>query len=234
MLNHYVGIIIDKIVDVVVTVIVIDRALAWRERRRWKRVRVFVELQLEAVLGDILKMWSVWLASLRKNGGPVKISEEALKVLKENSISIATSLPPADFELFIELCAGEPIPTTGEKSFIDATNPRNFHRELQGYLVYQDLNKKNPAWSELVRNLQTLVPKLAELVERLPKDKLANDEISYREFTEELNLLSRRLDPSLYNDSEWDDEFNRLDRMTNIARSILGIMLLVRLLRTSH
>jgi hypothetical protein len=234
MFSHYFNLILDKIFDLALTVVVIDRLLAWRERRRWKHVRIFVELQLEAALGDTLRAWSTWLTDLRKGGKKVVLSKDAYALLKDNNISTTTSLPPEDFESFVQLCAGEPMPVTGEKSFVDIANPNNFRKELLGYLVHVYLDGSNIGWTTLIKNLQSLVPRLAELVERLPKEKIGNDEIGYRQLTEEMSLLIRKIDPVLYDREVWDDEFARLDRMKDIARSIGGIILLIRLFRASR
>ena len=110
MVRELQSIFLELIVNLIVTVIVIDRVFAWRERRRWRNVGTLVELQLEAVAGDILRSWATWLTALRKAGKQIVLSEDAKTFLKEEKLTGVTVLPSVDFEDFVGLCAGQPVP----------------------------------------------------------------------------------------------------------------------------
>jgi hypothetical protein len=131
------------------------------------------------------------------------------------------------------MCAGEPIPSA-ERSFIDETHPRRFHEELVGYLVNVSLDSSSIAWRRLVRILQRMVPKLTDLVHSVPEKEVSSDAINYRQLMEGMNLLIRRINPTLYNREAWDSEIVRLERAEDIAYNIVGVIMLIKVLRLSR
>lgn len=232
-LLHVLNLLKDQLLNLAITLIVVDRFLAWRERRRWKRIRHLIELQFEAGLGDFLRSWARWLAQLRSQGKSLKLSDTALAILTERKLPTKATLPAEDFEDFLALCAGQPIPTPGERSFVDAVQPRNFHTELFGHLVNTSLDGDDMAWRTLVSELQALVPKFASLVERIPEKAASSDTLQYRQFIEGLYLLVRKVDPALHDPLIWNEEQSLLDRAESIAFNIVAAVMLMKVFRTS-
>ena len=221
----------DQLVNTLVTLLVVERFLTWKERWRWRRVRRFVMLQIEATLGDLLRVWSTWLYELRISGEPVVLSETALAAIRAGNISLQIPLPDADFELFVRLCAGSPDPSDSEPAFIDTAVPATFYSALSSYLVQRSLAASNLAWQRLVQELNVLLVRLVGFVDRLPEKVLSDDTIDFKTLLEELNFLLRKLDPALYPEDIWNSEPNQLDRADRIARAVYGIMLMMRLVR---
>jgi len=223
----------EQLLNLLITLIVVDRLLEWRERRKWRRVRHLVELQLEAGLGDFLRSFARWLGRLKTVGNSVNLSKTALSVLAERALPAKATLPADDFEEFVALCAGHPIPAPGEPAFIDAVQPRAFHKELFGHLVTVSLDADDASWNSLVSELQALVPRLASLMERIPEKAQPSGSLDSREFLESLHILTRKVDPSLYDRHTWDTEESLLDRAESIAFSVVGAIMWIKVLRTS-
>ncbi len=221
----------DQVVNIIITLIVVERFLHWQERRRWRRVRMIVLLHIEAALGDNLRIWATWLAALRVAGHRVPLSQDAVTWLESSSVPSANSLPDEDFEVLVRACAGVPDPISNEPAFIDRIVPSKFDSELSSYLVQMSLDASNFAWETLVRELQVSVARLFEIIGRVPEKILSDNTVNFRVLLEQMTLLFRKLDPALYSAELWNDERRRVNRASEMTHIIIGVILMMRLVR---
>lgn len=228
LFHHVLSLVEDQLITLLITIVVVDRWIEWKERRRWRSVQKLVFIQLEAVLGDVLRIWARWLTCLREHGERIPASETAHALFQQKHWLMTASLPPEDFEDFVKLCAGDAIPDS-ESAFVETVHPDNFRHQLRAYLAEMSLAPSSRGWTALLRTLKPAVLRLSDLVKGLP-EKVLSERMDYLQAIEEMNLLLRRVDPKL-SGATWSDEVDRIQRAQDISHNIGMVMAMVKYVR---
>lgn len=157
-----------KLVDLVITILVIERLLTWRDRRKWRRVRPIVNSRLEAAMGDYLRAWSRWFAALQQDGVTITPSRQAMRTFEQLGMPDGPILPDEDFEQFLLASAGEIVPEHDEAALLEVTQPLAFQIQMRAYLIGRSLAHDHPAWTTLTTELGPLIDTMSTLIERIP------------------------------------------------------------------
>jgi hypothetical protein len=152
-------------IGILVTVMIIDRLIAWRERRRWRNVRELFLAQANNPCRKIINAWKDWLLVMSKVDRNNELSETDRLILLDLGYY---ALQGSHVKSGIEIYLGKP-PGSRLDTFANSCDSRiidEMTKSLVPYLATKLLPKQHDSWSKLYEEIASPVEKLSDLVDR--------------------------------------------------------------------
>ncbi len=153
---------VSEAIGILVSVLIIDRLLSWRETKRWLKVRELFFTFADHEATRITRAWLVWLNHLESAGSNVELTEQDECALQELQILCGKSDVSA-----LKRDAQEAVerrfrpPETREKK-----GQRYRDWEAVRYICGKEFSDDHACWKQLQQELSPPIGKLSDLVDR--------------------------------------------------------------------
>ena len=152
----------DQLISAVVTLLIIDRLLAWREKKKWLAVRELFLVHADRAVSQNNGVWSNWLEQVMKEAPEIKLSDEFKRSLQQR-FKIPQASKGALDSVKDEL-QGMSEPRMGFPFKLKVIEDWRIH--LTVYLAEKQFLEGHPSWEQLRNDLSGSVQKLMELVDK--------------------------------------------------------------------
>jgi hypothetical protein len=163
----FIPILIGELISILATILIVDRVLAWRERRRWREVRELFMVKAKGAADTIIDTWETWLLSMSKTT-LVKRVDEHDKTLLTNLGYFASWEKTETINLQAETYLGKPVGSNIKSLAIhgDSQEIDTMIRMAVPYLVTRLFPAGDPSWSRLQAGIDPSVKQLSDLIDR--------------------------------------------------------------------
>jgi hypothetical protein len=161
----FIQILIGELISILATILIVDRVLAWRERRRWREVRELFMVKARGAAETIIDAWGNWLLAMSEATRVRQLGEHD-KTILTNLGYFASWERPETIKGQAETFLGKPL-GSNIKSLASRGDSEEFDtmvRMAVPYLVTRLLPAGDPSWSQLRTGIDPSVKKLSDLV----------------------------------------------------------------------
>ena len=159
------SILVSEAIGIIVTVVIIDRLLSWRERRRWREVRELFLATAHRECEKIMDAWTRWFAGMASQTHLRKLSKDE----KESLVLLGYPAPGGDTNRRLtEVYLGRPV-GSALKSFAMMCDSKEIADLVQcvgPYFTERLPPEGHSSWSNLYNEIGPPVRKLSDLVDR--------------------------------------------------------------------
>jgi len=150
---------VSEAVGILTTVLIVDRLLSWREKRRWRCVRKVFLAEADKAIDTIIDAWKSWITVLGKELYPTELI--GTDVPAENwAEGFAEKL--GNFSCYARKCEVN-------YSFFPPAGVLTINDLMRGFTDYAEERLpylQDPGWSQLHKEMKLPVQKLNDLVDR--------------------------------------------------------------------
>src|SRR5262245_47157231 len=163
---------ISEAMGILFTVLLVDRLLARRERRRWRLVHAFLVSEAKTACDGINAAWAEWLTTVATDVAEMEPSEATQSIL--HTLGYSKEVGSEAITVAVERSWGRPVGSAFQRlanpHLLNRTVGRSFLEEalhhLVLYLVRRPLPEAHPSWRGLQERLRGPVCKLLEVMNR--------------------------------------------------------------------
>src|SRR5262249_53249030 len=150
----------SEAIGIAATVLIVDRLIAWRESRQWRKVRHLILESAESPSAQILSLWQQWLIAVSRapaiqpsmvQGNQAPASDEQRK---QRMDSLTGYLGDPVGSKLADLPGA-----IGVRDFAPLTDA------LAAYLYDRPLSSGDPAWTHLTAGLAAPAGRLSHLID---------------------------------------------------------------------
>jgi len=158
-LSNLIPNLISEAIGILTTVLIVDRLLSWREKRRWRCVRKVFLAEADKAIDTIIDAWRDWMSVL--GGGAshaVDESNDPASVKRPQSFEERLS----DFSYLARKCEVN-------YSYFRPPGVLKINELMRGFTEYAEERLpylQELAWSQLHREMKAPVQKLSDLLDR--------------------------------------------------------------------
>ncbi len=159
----FISILISETIGILITVFLVDKIIAWRQKKKWNDARFMFLSYGKRQSDEIIKAWKEWLV------GMSKVKE--IKIMQKNQVLLTgMGYYPLDTGIMVILKSyiGDPIGSNLDK-VVKYRNPQRdteIIKCLVPYLTQIIYSQSEEDWNYLGGKLKNPVDKLSELVGR--------------------------------------------------------------------
>ena len=207
------------ILHVLLTVLVVDRLLTYRENKKWDRVHRLVRARLQVVCGDVLHCWADWLESI----------DARAVLLNHDRPSAATDeqvLPLSEVQKICRAASDDVQLADTGNYLIDFVVSSKIEELVLHHLLLRELPPTDPAWKQLNTDLSQALDRISEILPRLPPENL-----DFFEAVEQMYMLLHRINPQRIPVEAWSGAQVPEARAAEIAHSIGLVVEMRKLVR---
>ena len=159
------SILISEAIGIIVTVVIIDRLLSWRERRRWREVRELFLSTAHRECEKIMDAWTRWLSDMVSRTRSRKLSKDE----KESLVMFGYPARGGESNRRLaEVYLGRPVGSS-LKSFammFDSKEIADLVQSVVPYFTESLPPEGHSSWSNLYEEIGPPIRKLSDLVDR--------------------------------------------------------------------